>query len=157
MGRSDWMAVAFFALAVLSACFAIFPRRVWEWSNRWQFKNPEKVEPSDRVLAMESIGSTIVAIVLVGYGVWWLVNETPQERRARCEETVAELRDLYAEEDQNLAPVHRRAEELGVEIDADRSGTDSERIWVTDGDDYLGLLNPGLLETRTECVRYARS
>jgi hypothetical protein len=159
MDTTEWAAVGLLVIAAWGLYCAIFPRRVWGWFRSWRFKNPEAVEPSDLVLAWRSVTSGIAAIVLLYFGVHTLVVESPQERLERCDQTVAELRELYAEEDESLPPVRQRARELGVEIEVNRSGTGPPRIWIMDGDDYLGLLTePGFSDLNdTECWRYASS
>lgn len=118
------LAIVMFALGVYLIFWAVLPRTLWWKTVAWQFKHPEGAEPSDTAYSVTAISSGLVAIVMFGIGIWFLLIETPDDRRARderehtvCLEVVSELRALHA--DGGLPAVRERAADLGVEIDVE--------------------------------------
>jgi hypothetical protein len=106
-----WTLLLLIVLLTICVCDVVFPRKMWGLFKAWRFKNPETVEPSDLVLWWYRVSGVLGAVLIVGVGVFgW----TAYRGHARCEELLAELKNLY--KTGGVSAVERRAHDLGLEV-----------------------------------------
>jgi hypothetical protein len=103
-------AVFMFVLAVPCVVMAVKPRATWRITEAWQFKDPEAAELRDDISVMRSTAAGLVALMLVGFGIWLLVTGDERE----CERILAELEDAAAGVDFDGSGL----EEIGDDFDA---------------------------------------
>lgn len=139
-----------FVVAVGLVCLfgVVRPRVFWRFRHwRWEFKNPDLVEPSDAVLWWIRVVNLIWAGVLFAVAIKMVVAEVSQPRaQARCESVLSELSWIYGEE--GFEAMERRADELGLDVEPSREGL---RIKVTENGKWLGTYDRISGSMRSRC------
>lgn len=106
--------VIFAVVAVACVAVLIRPRLGWRWTfRRWQYRNPDAVEPSDDYLAVIRIAAGFVLAVSLGF-LWFSGRDLLDEARLPEDTAVAEagFDRVSGERVLLLAPVD--GEEFGI-------------------------------------------